>query len=47
MIIGYLADLYDLRIAFYIFAGLSFVAALWVPLMSQPQATTEMALDKG
>ncbi len=47
VIIGYLADLYDLRIAFYIFAGLSFVAALWVPLMSQPQATTEMALDKG
>ncbi len=32
--IGYLADAYDLRTAFYVFAALTLLAALWVPLMS-------------
>ncbi len=32
---GYLADVYDLKTAFYVFAGLTLVAALWVPLMSR------------
>lgn len=32
---GYLADVYDLKTAFYVFAGLTLAAALWVPLMSR------------
>jgi len=31
---GYLADVYDLKTAFYVFAVLTLIAALWVPLMS-------------
>jgi MFS family permease len=36
VLIGYLADLYGLRMAFYIFSGLSLLAALWVPLTGRP-----------
>lgn len=35
---GYLADVYDLKTAFYVFAVLTLAAALWVPLMSRVQA---------
>ena len=38
---GYLADVYDLKTAFYVFAVLTLLAALWVPLMSH--ARTEEA----
>ena len=41
ILIGYLADLYDLRVAFYMFAVLSLLAALWVPFMSQSQPLKE------
>ncbi len=34
LLTGYLADVYDLKTAFYVFAGLTLVAAFWVPLMS-------------
>lgn len=40
LLIGYLADLYGLSIAFYIFAGLSLAAALLVPLTAYPAART-------
>ncbi len=36
-IIGYLADQYGLASAFYAFAGLSLLAALWVPFTSHPK----------
>lgn len=39
---GYLADVYDLKTAFYVFAVLTLIAALWVPLMSY--ARTEDAV---
>lgn len=32
VLIGYLADLYGLRMAFYAFTGLTLLAAFWVPL---------------
>ena len=35
LLVGYLADLYTLNVAFYIFAIVSLLAALWVPFMSQ------------
>jgi MFS family permease len=35
VLIGYLADLYGLRIVFYVFAGLSLLAAFWVPLTAR------------
>lgn len=39
LLTGYLADVYDLKTAFYVFAALTLLAALWVPLMSRGQAT--------
>ncbi len=41
---GYLADIYGLSIAFFMFAILTMLAALWVPLMSVSRADT--ALNK-
>jgi len=35
LLIGYLADLYGLRMAFYVFSALTLLAALWVPLMGR------------
>ncbi len=40
---GYLADVYDLKTAFYVFAGLTLVAALWVPLMSRVRSEDAVA----
>jgi MFS family permease len=39
---GYIADVYDLKTAFYVFAVLTLIAALWVPLTSR--ARTEDAV---
>jgi FSR family fosmidomycin resistance protein-like MFS transporter len=35
LLIGYLADLYGLRVAFYTFAALTLLAAFWVPLTTR------------
>jgi MFS family permease len=43
LLIGYLADLYGLRIAFYTFTGLTLLAAFWVPLT--PRSATQAAHD--
>uniref|UniRef100_UPI0011786CA4 MFS transporter n=1 Tax=Candidatus Entotheonella palauensis TaxID=93172 RepID=UPI0011786CA4 len=39
---GYLADIYGLRIAFLMFAVLTLLAALWVPLMSASREDTSL-----
>ena len=36
VLIGYLADLYGLRMAFYIFTALTLLAAFWVPFTARP-----------
>ncbi len=37
-IMGFIADVYDLKTAFYVFAVLTLIAALWVPLMSRARS---------
>ncbi|MGQ4809670.1 hypothetical protein NKDENANG_03093 [Candidatus Entotheonellaceae bacterium PAL068K] len=43
ILIGYLADLHGLRVAFYVFASLTLLAALWVPLTGR--SATQAALE--
>lgn len=45
LLIGYLADLYGLRMAFYIFAILSLLAAFWVPLTTRTPSPSRIAHD--
>ncbi len=47
VLVGYLADLYGLRVAFYIFAGLSLLASLWVPIMSRIHTTEDITMSEG